>query len=316
MIPSFKRPKKLSSCLDSLSKQTLLPDEVIVVWQGDDVETRNAASEISSSLSFPLKLLHNIQPNIVAAENTAFCNSKGDIILLCDDDITAPANWIEKHVSFYSDSTVGAVGGPADNYQPDLSPFPKRRVEPIGKLSWFGKIYGNMYDHDDTWKCRSPQEVEHLVGYNFSFRRVALDSFEDSLKPYWQMFELEACLKIKSKGYRIIFDFSNVVNHYPTNTAYKGGRDGDLQVKIYNACYNQAFILSKHSARTVRGIRLAYLLLVGSTGSPGFLSSLWALKKYGKIAREFGILIKSTQYKFSGWRDGSQKRLEGYTNNV
>ena len=35
-----------------------------------------------------------------------------------------------------------------------------------------------------------------------------------------------------------MFDYGNVVDHFPTNTAFIGGRDGDLQVKIYNPAYN------------------------------------------------------------------------------
>ena len=72
---------------------------------------------------------------------------------------------------------------------------------------------------------RKPEAVDHLVGYNMSLRRAAFDRFEEALRPYWQMFELDACLQVRRRGFRVMFDFGNVVEHHPTNTAYVGGRD-------------------------------------------------------------------------------------------
>ena len=104
-----------------------------------------------------------------------------------------------------------------------------------------------MYDHPDEWSSREPRQVDHLVGYNMSFRRCAIECFETNLRRYWQLFELDVCLTVRDNGYRVMFDFGNVVEHHPTNATYAGGRDGDLQVKIYNGAYNKAFVLAKHS---------------------------------------------------------------------
>jgi hypothetical protein len=161
-----------------------------------------------------------------------------------------------------------------------------------------------MYDQAEEWVSRFPIDVDHLVGYNLSIRRCAFKRFESNLKPYWQMFEIDVCLQVKTQGYRVIFDFANVVAHYPTNRAYAGGRDGELQVKIFNAVYNQAFVLAKHSPWHLRFWRLIYLLLVGSVGSPGLLSSLLAMTRYGHPLRELKIFFTSWHYKMAGWKSG------------
>ncbi|NIM52636.1 MAG: glycosyltransferase, partial [Gemmatimonadales bacterium] len=211
LIPSFRRPERVTRCLESLGSQTTLPDEVIVVWQGDDVATRHAAEHLKGTLPYQLRTLHSPKVGVVPAENTAVQAASGDIVLLIDDDATAPEDWIERHLRHYKDPTVGAVGGPADNFLPDGNAYPTHAAEPQGRLTWYGKTIGNMHDQPETWRSRQPTEVHHLVGYNLSVRRPAVKIFEAGLRPYWQLFELDACLQVRAGGYRVLFDYGIVV---------------------------------------------------------------------------------------------------------
>lgn len=308
LIPSFQRVDKLTRCLQSLTNQTQLPNEVIVVWQANDIATRDSVEQLQPTLPYSLKLLHCMEAGVVTAENTALAAAQGEIILLCDDDVVTPTGWISRHLSFYSDPIIGAVGGSANNHCSDGSAFPKRKIKPIGQLTWYGKSYGNMYDHVEEWSGNSPIQVDHLVGYNLSIRRSAFECFENSFKPYWQMFELDVCLQVKKRGYQVVFDFQNVVDHYPTNTAFSGGRNGDLEVKIFNASYNHALVLAKHSPVHLYVPQIMYLLLVGSVGSPGLFASLFAIKRYGNFQNELQIFFKSLQYKIAGWQRGLELR--------
>ncbi|MBD1846523.1 glycosyltransferase family 2 protein [Cyanobacteria bacterium FACHB-63] len=308
LIPSFRRPDYLRRCLLSLATQTQLPDEVIVVWQADDTPTRDVVQLLLPSSPYVLRLLHCAEAGIVNAENAALDAATSDIILLCDDDVIVPETWLARHLSFYADPSVGAVGGSANNHHSDAAPFPKRSVKPIGRLTWYGKSHGNMYDHIEAWTNLEPIECDHLVGYNMSLRRCAFDRFESALRPYWQKFELDACLQVKARGYRVLFDFANVVDHYPTNTVYTSGRGGNLQVKIVNGCYNECFILAKFSPANLRFWRLVYLFLFGSVNSPGLLASLRAIQLYGKPYRELKILHTVWTERIAGWKDGLQAR--------
>ena len=304
LIPSFRRPAALEKCLISVATQTCLPDEVIVVWQGNDTETRNTAEKLQSQLPYPLRVLHLPEPGIVPAENKALAAAIGDIIVLVDDDVIAPPGWLARHVSFYSDPTIGAVGGPAVNFHSDGTPYPRRSVEPVGKLTWYGKAVGNLYNHAQEWISRPPQQADSLVGYNMSLRREAFSRFEDRLKPYWQYFELDACLQVQAKGYRVLVDFANVVDHYPSNPAYAPGRDGDLALKVYHTAYNHSFVLAKHSRWYLRPFRITYLLAVGSVASPGLLAFFFAVRRYAHPIREMAILSKTWRHTLAGWHAG------------
>jgi glycosyltransferase involved in cell wall biosynthesis len=308
LIPSLGRPKSLEKCLLSLDAQVIRPSEVIVAWQGHDTQTRDYALEAAEIVKFPLHVVHCKEQGIVPAENAALDRAGGEIIFLIDDDAVAQPDWLSKHLWHYKDASIGAVGGSADSFDRDGTPFRRRSYRHIGQLTWYGRLIGNMHDQPTEWRSRKPIEVDHLVGYNLSVRRKAFLRFENNLKPYWQMFEADLCYQVRERGYRVLFDFSNVVCHYPTNSIYTGGRGGNLTLKICNAAYNHAFVLAKHSPRRLRPWRLLYLLFVGTTNTPGLLALPFALRAYGGPRTEISVLRSSWLHHLLGWRSGSAKR--------
>ncbi len=308
LIPSFKRGQKLRNCLMSLNSQTRPAGEVIVVWQADDTATRDLVESCRAEVGYPLQVLHCEAAGVVPAENTALDASTGQVILLIDDDAVAPPDWVARHLAFYEkDARCGAVGGPAYNFYNGV-PGPRRSVEPVGLIYWYGSQVGNMYDHPDEWKSRSPRRVNHLVGYNMSLRRSAFDRFEIGLKAYWQKFEADACLQVQANGYDVWFDFSNIVDHHSSNEVYKPGREGNLTIKVYNGAFNEAFVLSKFSPWRLRLPRFAYMVLIGTTSSPGIAACLYGMRKYGQPLREVKILLTTWRFRLAGWRAGKKAR--------
>jgi len=308
LIPSFKRGLKLRTCLLSLAAQTVPPDEVIVVWQGDDTPTRDLAEQCRSEVNYPLRVLHSQDRGVVPAENTALAAAVGSIVFLIDDDAIAPPEWIAKHLAHYqASSRVGAVGGSAVNIQ-DGVPLPRRAVEPVGMITFTGRMLGNMYDHIDEWRSRPPRRVQHLVGYNMSLRRSAFDRFEDQLRSYWQMFEADACLQVAANGYDVLFDFGNVVEHHPSNPTFHPGRQGDLQIKIFNPAFNYAFILAKHTQWYRWPAVWMFFLLRGTTSMPGIASFFNCVRKYGNLGLELKILFRTWKHQVMGWRAGMRSR--------
>ena len=311
LIPSFRRCALLERCLRALAAQTVPPGEVIVVWQGDDEATRDCALALGRELALPLHLVHIADPGIVPAENAALAQATGEVILLIDDDAVAPADWVARHLAHYADASVGAVGGPAVNRDVQGNPFPVRAVEPIGTITWFGRFIGNMYDQPDDWRQRPARDVMHLVGYNMSLRRAAFDRFEPALKRYWQLFEADACLQVRARGYRVRFDPAIVVDHgggEASASAYAPDRAGDLAVRVANAAYNLGFVLGKHSPPGLRPVRWGYLMGVGTTWMPGPLLLPLSIVRYGHPGRELAVARMVWANKQAGWRDGRRAR--------
>jgi GT2 family glycosyltransferase len=311
LIPSYRRCALLEPCLGALARQTVAPGEILVVWQSDDTPTRDKAEELGRALGLPLRAVHAPEAGVVSAENAALEQAAGEIILLLDDDAVAPPDWLARHLAHYDDPTVGAVGGPAVNYDAERKPFPIRAAEPIGTINWYGRIIGNMHDQPAEWRIRPPRDVMHLVGYNMSLRRAAFDRFEAALRRYWQLFEADACLQVRARGYRVRFDPGIVIDHCAgllTAAAYVPDRQSDLETRVANAAYNIAFVLSKHTPAPLRWIRWLYLLGVGTTWVPGPLLLPLSIRRYGHPARELGVVRMTWASKQAGWRDGRRRR--------
>lgn len=309
LVPSFGRPASLEECLCALGRQTLPPGEVIVVWQGDDTPTRDAALRVAATLPVPVRVLRLAEPGIVPAENLALENASGELILMTDDDVVVPPDWVARHAAHYDDPTVGAVGGVTVNYE-NRRAQPVNARTPVGRLSWYGRLYGNFDNRPSAERVRPASEVDHLIGCNMSLRRRAFDRFEAGLRPYWQMFEAEACLQVRARGYRVLFDPGIVIDHYLTRggSVYAPGRSGDLEQKVGNAAYNLAFILSKHTPAPARWARWAYAMALGTTTAPGPLLLPLTVRRFGRPGRELAVARLALSRRLAGWRDGRRAR--------
>jgi GT2 family glycosyltransferase len=284
----------------------VLPDETIVVWQEDDVKTRDAARDFCGRVQYPLKVLHSAARGIVPAENVALDNASGEILLLLDDDTLPHSGWIARHLAHYADQAIGAVGAPVRNHKPDGSPYPLRRPTQLGRLRFCGRMIGNLFDHPPEWSVRPPIEVDHLAAGNMSIRRSAFSNFEGGLKPYWQAFELDICLQAKARGFRVMFDCGNSIDHHPTNSVFQQDRNGDLELKVLNVAYNHAFVLAKHSTQPCRVVRLLYLLFAGSATVPGLIGFFVAVHRSRKVRLEFDLVRRTICSYLAGWTAGSR----------
>jgi GT2 family glycosyltransferase len=305
LVPSFGRPSSLQACLGALGRQTVPPGEVIVVWQGDDTPTRDAALGAAGGLSFPVRVLHLADPGIVPAENLALENTSGELILMTDDDAVVPPDWVERLAAHYDDPTIGAVGGLTVNHE-NGKPHPVNTRTPVGRISWYGRVYGNFHNRPPDDTGHPPREVDHLIGCNMSLRRSAFDRFESRLRRYWQQFEVEVCLQVKSRGYRVLLDPGIVIDHYltPRVSVYASGREGDLEQKVGNAAYNMAFVLSKHTRAPDRWARWAYAMALGTTEVPGPLLLPVSVRKFGRPLRELAVASLALRRRLAGWGDG------------
>ena len=283
---------------------------MIIAWQADDTPTLAAVDRLAQSLPLNLVAVHTPEPGVVVAENAALARSLGDVVLLIDDDAIAEPDWLERHLAHYRDPDVGAVGGPAACFSFEGAPNPLCDAQPHGRLTWYGRFIGNMHDQPLHFRNHPTIDVDHLVGYNMSLRRAAFSRFDEDLKPYWQLFEADACLQVKSRGYRVVFDPSIVVEHWAAyrTSVYTPGREGDLVLKVANAAHNHAYVLSKHSGFPLRWLRLLYLFGVGTTTAPGPLLLPLTIRRFGRPRRELAAVLMTWRAHKAGWRSGRPER--------
>jgi len=120
VIPTLNRYPYLKDVLLDLEKQDYKNFEVIIIDQSEPFQ-----KEFYDEYKLNIQLIHQEEKALWLARNTAIQKSKGDLLLLFDDDSRIDADWISNHIkcldffnaeisSGISISTVGAKV--PDNY--------------------------------------------------------------------------------------------------------------------------------------------------------------------------------------------------------
>lgn len=109
VIPTRNRPDSLERTLRALGRQSRPPDEVIIVDASDrppDGEALRAANP-----SLPLLVLRS-DPGVCSQRNLGIRRASGSHVLLCDDDIEPPAEYLERLIEHLAaHPATGAVTG-------------------------------------------------------------------------------------------------------------------------------------------------------------------------------------------------------------
>ncbi len=105
VIPAYNAGKTLRECLDSLSKQTLKPLEIILV---DDCSADDTAALASD---FGVKVISfDERYGPARARNRGAEEARGDIVLFLDSDVVIPPDLVERiEASFGSNEEIEAV---------------------------------------------------------------------------------------------------------------------------------------------------------------------------------------------------------------
>jgi glycosyltransferase involved in cell wall biosynthesis len=273
VVPTYRRIKDLNRCLEGLKCQSCQPERVLVIVRDTDEETHRFLEDFLAE-NLPLKILTIDRPGVIAAMNLGLEHLSSDIVAITDDDAEPYPDWLEKiKACFLSDQSIGAVGGRDLVYQNGdifpLGPSPNLLL-PVGKLQWIGRIIGNHHIGNGL-----PRNVDFLKGVNSSYRRSAIQHsrFDERLKGSGAQVhhEIGFCLLLKRQGWKVFYDPSIVVNHYPSSRFDEDQRDSFNFEAYYNAAYNQTIVLIDHQSKFQVAIYLLWSILVGTRGCFGLV---------------------------------------------
>lgn len=94
IIITRNREKMLEGCLESLVKQTRLPDEVVVVDNASEDKTKKIILSFKEKL--PVRYFQEKKIGIPYARNRGIKEASGSLILMLDDDCKADKFWAER----------------------------------------------------------------------------------------------------------------------------------------------------------------------------------------------------------------------------
>ncbi len=110
IIITRNRSESLQDTLTSLTRQTRQPDEVVVVDNASEDNTRETIMSFKDKLN--IQYVHESKRGIPYARNAGIRCASGDIISSIDDDCIADEDWLKNiERPFIKDPNIGIVGG-------------------------------------------------------------------------------------------------------------------------------------------------------------------------------------------------------------
>ena len=155
-----KRLSQIRAALDSISRQTVPPWQVIVV-----VDHNPALYDLLAAEYPDHEVISNkFERGLSGARNTGIEQAAGDVVVFLDDDARAQPQWLETLLASYDDASVLGVGGVV---LPDWS-SPGRPAWLPEEFLW---VVGCSYRGQPEVRA----EVRNPIGANMSFRRSAFE---------------------------------------------------------------------------------------------------------------------------------------------
>ncbi|MFM7440590.1 MAG: glycosyltransferase family 2 protein [Snowella sp.] len=304
IVPTYRRPKDLSRCLEALKKQTRPADEIVVVVRDTDQQTWDFLKLFNQEF-LPLHTETVITPGMIAALNVGLDAATGDIISFTDDDAAPHTDWLERiEAHFLSDERLGGLGG-RDWVYFGTELYKAEPKEEVGRIQWFGRVIGNH--HLGSGKVR---EVDILKGVNMSFRRTAIANkyFDRRMRGITVIHsEIEFCLALKKAGWKLIYDPMLAVDHYRGERFDEDKRDQFSAIAMTNIVHNKTLALLEHLSPTRRAIFLLWSVLIGTRSEPGFFQWLRFLPREGRLSRQ--KWLASLRGVWQGWQTWQQSKF-------
>ena len=187
----------LDECIAALSKQTYGDFEVIVLPDSD--MTLDADCQV--------KVIATGKVRPAEKRNIGIKAASGDIVAFIDDDAYPEAHWLEYAVKYFSEESIGAVGGPG------VTPINDGYLARIG-----GRVYRNRLV-SGNYRYRYVaggvrRDVDDYPSCNLFVRRDLLEKIGGYRTDFWPGEDTLLCKDIVDSGSRIVYDPWVVVCHH------------------------------------------------------------------------------------------------------
>ena len=179
----------LDECLQGLSRQGYKNFEIIILPdEASEREWPEGTREIATGAIRPAD-----------KRNIGIEAAHGEMVALLDDDTWPVNNWLERAIPYFSDPTVGAVGGPASTPHKDTL---------MAKAG--GKVYANFLVSGNVRYRYEPdrvREVDDFPSCNLVIRTDVLRKLNGFNTEFWPGEDTILCMQlVHDLKLRIIYD--------------------------------------------------------------------------------------------------------------
>ena len=300
LIPTFKRVEMFRASLDSLKKQTRLPDEVVVVVRDIDIATQEFLKEYDPA---PLKLrpvfvYEGGQVQALCAGIDAVAPVKNSIVAITDDDTVLWPDWverIEKH--FQDDPLLWGVGGRDWVYH--YGKLLEGSATKVGRVQWFGRYIGNQH-----LALPSIAEVDFLKGANMSYRRDYLGD----IRPDRRLLgsgsqihnDMNLGLQIRKAGGKMLYDPAVSLDHHLSERMDEDKRHDFNEMVYANVTHNQTLTILEYLPKRYHLPSAFWCVFIGTREAYGIVQLLRFLPKEKSLAWQ--KFVASMKGRKMGWQ--------------
>lgn len=169
IIPTLNRPEHLSRLLKDLCSGTRLPDEILVIEQGDWARSEEIASQFSR-----VRVLYELEKSLPVARNTGIRESTGDILFFFDDDMSVGEQYLEVAIT-YLEAHADVLGVTGSYMKGERAWTPKRFLGVLFCVYSFKSrnsvLPSGSNDYIRGKNLSLEQSVEWLYGGNMVLRK-------------------------------------------------------------------------------------------------------------------------------------------------
>ena len=216
IIPTKNRMEDIKRCLESISAQTLLPDELVVVDSSDTKELEPKIKRIVNREKIKIRYIHTSTSGSSHQRNIGIEVASGDIIFFFDDDVVLDKKFMKETIDIFDrdlEKKIGAVTGKMvkQNGRDDFVKSFKSFFLQIFNAIFLNYRYGNGKFQPSGFptfvRSNNFKEVEFLYGAAMALRSEVLTEikFDESRLGYYFGEDDEFAYRV-SRKYKIIYN--------------------------------------------------------------------------------------------------------------
>lgn len=212
IIPAFNEEKVIDECLHSLTRQSILDFEVLVV---NDCSTDSTAQHVQRfvetfSETFFLKQYGKVGPG--RARNLAAKDARGQIYAFIDADCIATPTWLENLLKGFTDECVASTGGP--HIAPPTSNAFQLKLEQFFK--WLAPLLGYYKPH-----AHQIRPTHHNPACNAAYRAHVFHRVGGFHEDFWPGEDVAIDFEVRDLGHQITYNPHALVFHHRSENIFE-----------------------------------------------------------------------------------------------